>query len=1308
MRQIGLALKFLIGIIAFVAVVMILLLSTNLGIFKGIVENQLSDLLGREVAVPGKLDIQLGEQIEVYAEDVTIANAEWALEKDFVRINSIDIRIDTWSLFTPVVQIQSLQLEGIEVNLESDASGNNNWILSPSDQPADNSQADLSALPAMIVAGSVKDLRVRLKQPKLPQAINVTASDIQVAQNVADMLVLELKGDVNQIPVEFSAQAGPVGHLIELAQVDVNVSGRIGEVRIEATTTIDNLLQPRAPTARLELNSNNTGTLTDALGLSELPAGSMNLLATLTAIGAESQLLVKAELGDFSMNVKGQFKDLQHLQHVELDVSASGTDSSHIAHLFGIESTPADPYSLIGSIRLADDRVIVEGIKVNIGDSQLDIQSDSQGLTDPRNTRAKIHASGSDLGHLMQLAGMTGWLSGPFTLDAQLTQLKDGGLSVQVNTDSRDLKLHLDSTVSGQPDFVGTRTRISASGPNLQTITAAAGLAEVPAEAFELSALFNLVTDGVQIETGTLSLSEDQLSLTGLIGREPTFTATDIQFELQGPNFAKSATGFGKVINDQLALKYRASGRIESNNEHLNLHNVEAVIGASSQYKLTVDGQISTQPGYEGSRINLKTHGASLRTLLEVMGIDTVPDLPFEASAAIERLASGINIESSRARIGNDLAEFHGFFSDSPMDGDAHIFVEVRTPNLRDSLLGFGVDEEAIPADEFTATGQIRQQNKHIELLNWKARLAGADVRLSGNLGTLPELEGTNISLAITGTYLSRLLPPDERFSALNQAYGFSAKITLNGKELSLVDAEAYVGDAKLRADGSFLVSPVLSSGHFSLAANAPDLYNLYPGFAEFSAKEVLSTELHISGNWTENTWVLDRFLLEMPKAKLSASGGFDSPPDFKNTDLLLELDAASLKNFSLLAQRELPDEPARVRFRLKGAAGVISLEEFEGAVGDSVINEAEFSFRYADIPEIHLGLASNRINLKPFLPAPHAEAGSESGTPDSAIKKDRLIPDTAIPTELLKKYKASFDIRINELNLPHRTLNDLVAIGSLDEGVLHIKDANLRSSNGDSLSADFEMKPVASGVEALLAVLGKDLTFGLPVANEGEVADLPKYNIDLILNAQGATLRELAGSSNGYISIIAGKGKVPTTSLELVINDFLMQMLQKVNPFTETDPYTRYECTVVQAKVENGNIVGAPGLVAQTSKLRALGDGRIDLKTENLELNFELIPRKGIGISINELVNPFSQVSGTLMNPTLTINPESAMIKSGVAVATGGLSILAKGLKNRFLSSNDPCGEAVTLGEPMMQSIRRLYYPEQANTQPSKPVENK
>jgi hypothetical protein len=82
---------------------------------------------------------------------------------------------------------------------------------------------------------------------------------------------------------------------------------------------------------------------------------------------------------------------------------------------------------------------------------------------------------------------------------------------------------------------------------------------------------------------------------------------------------------------------------------------------------------------------------------------------------------------------------------------------------------------------------------------------------------------------------------------------------------------------------------------------------------------------------------------------------------------------------------------------------------------------------------------------------------------------------------------------------------------------------------------------------------------------------------------------------------------------------------------------------------------------------------GKIDLRSEELTIDFNTRPRKGIGVSPGMFTNPFIRLQGTLMNPRIAVGAKG--VSSGaVAAATGGLSVLAGGFIDRIKGEADLC----------------------------------
>ena len=83
---------------------------------------------------------------------------------------------------------------------------------------------------------------------------------------------------------------------------------------------------------------------------------------------------------------------------------------------------------------------------------------------------------------------------------------------------------------------------------------------------------------------------------------------------------------------------------------------------------------------------------------------------------------------------------------------------------------------------------------------------------------------------------------------------------------------------------------------------------------------------------------------------------------------------------------------------------------------------------------------------------------------------------------------------------------------------------------------------------------------------------------------------------------------------------------------------------------------------------------GSADLGSERLDLTLATQPRRGLGISAGAIVNPFYKIGGTFASPQLRVDATSAALTYGMATATGGLSILATGLRDRLLGNLNPC----------------------------------
>ncbi|MEJ2604689.1 MAG: hypothetical protein P8172_15640, partial [Gammaproteobacteria bacterium] len=190
------------------------------------------------------------------------------------------------------------------------------------------------------------------------------------------------------------------------------------------------------------------------------------------------------------------------------------------------------------------------------------------------------------------------------------------------------------------------------------------------------------------------------------------------------------------------------------------------------------------------------------------------------------------------------------------------------------------------------------------------------------------------------------------------------------------------------------------------------------------------------------------------------------------------------------------------------------------------------------------------------------------------------------------------------------------------------------------------------------------------------------RADVGIRLTGTGTDIRELAAGANGHIYIDSRGGQLISRRIvQMIYGDMLREILSTVNPFIDKSVERRLECIVVPLTIADGRLTAPANVFLRSDTLNISIHPEVDLRTEEIEIVFRTTPRKGLTISAAELINPYVKVVGTLASPGLAMDEKGALVRSGVAFATGGWSILAKAAWDRLRRSSDPCTEAVTAG---------------------------
>jgi hypothetical protein len=169
--------------------------------------------------------------------------------------------------------------------------------------------------------------------------------------------------------------------------------------------------------------------------------------------------------------------------------------------------------------------------------------------------------------------------------------------------------------------------------------------------------------------------------------------------------------------------------------------------------------------------------------------------------------------------------------------------------------------------------------------------------------------------------------------------------------------------------------------------------------------------------------------------------------------------------------------------------------------------------------------------------------------------------------------------------------------------------------------------------------------------------------------------------SSNGVLSLRQGSGRIKEIGADRIFGDIVLKIIRALNPMSEKQEYREFDCGIYDVDITDG-IATMENVAIQTDTTTVIVVGDLDFNTEKLDLAIRAKPREGLGISVGGAVNSFLKLGGTLRSPKLQIDPKGTVVAGGVAVATGGFSLLAKGLFDRLSAEADICVQDEAVSE--------------------------
>ena len=178
-----------------------------------------------------------------------------------------------------------------------------------------------------------------------------------------------------------------------------------------------------------------------------------------------------------------------------------------------------------------------------------------------------------------------------------------------------------------------------------------------------------------------------------------------------------------------------------------------------------------------------------------------------------------------------------------------------------------------------------------------------------------------------------------------------------------------------------------------------------------------------------------------------------------------------------------------------------------------------------------------------------------------------------------------------------------------------------------------------------------------------------------LILGSRGRSQAELAAHLDGAAYIELGRGPVNYGNVALLSADVATGVFRALIPgAARRQPELR--CGITLAKFTDGIGVTPYGYAARSRTANLMGRIEVDLREEQLNMQFRSRSREGVGLSISNAFSNTVTISGPLTNPAIVPNTTGLLWRGWAAFMTAGISVLGETMINRALASTNPCND--------------------------------
>ncbi|MDJ0698917.1 MAG: AsmA family protein [Woeseiaceae bacterium] len=893
-------------------------------------------------------------------------------------------------------------------------------------------------------------------------------------------------------------------------------------------------------------------------------------------------------------------------------------------------------------------------------------------LARPRRPSLGFTAAGPDINDLLGAVGLAQQGEGDIDLSGSLRPTDDGTLTLQVKGNLGRMEIETAGSVSDLQNLEQVDLDLLVTAPDLSRLLGLFGVHQLREGPFMIDVEARRQGLSLVVDRARMVFAEAQFDLSANMPTFPGLDDSRIALSIAGPDIERFRylTGLPGQATGPFAINFDVDVTPDGVELlHLDLE--------TSLVRVEANGKLGDAPDYIGSELDLTVRSGDLASLGNAYGVRHLPARPMEIRGEAVVTEQGVRTRGPLVGTVNDVrVALDGTIAIERGLLGSNVDFEIAGPDLAALIGAFGVSEY-IPDEPYDFDGQLQVDGDGYRFRGVTGTLGSSEIRVDGLLVPRHGIVGSRFDFSAGGPAFEEAMGAIGNLKVHPGQYTLAGSFSMHEDRFSFEKIELDRERGELRLDLDLGRPASRQWMNFDISGRGNDIRMLFAGNERFEVAKA-AFAAHIEGRRDGSTWSFDTVDIGIGDVTVFAGGDLDFGEGVSRTKFRFTGNIPDLSAVGTVAGHRMRPQPISWNTVVRGGSGELHVEELGAKLGESDVN-GEFHYVAGDTPEINLDLKSDSLLLVPLL-----EERQREYDPEPERSDGRLIPDIAIPFESMRRLNASVSIRVGELERDNLYLTNVHLDAELRDGVFKIPDVGFNARSG-YLQGRATIEPGDPAGLVDVEMTARDFALGLSPSN----VDLAMTgDIDLKLSGKGNDLRTVLGNANGVLMLETHGGRFSGNRfLSVLYGDLLDEILSAINPFYRSDRTTQFDCVVVPAKFVDGVMTGEPNSFIRTDKLRIATNSKVDLKTEELSVAVRTSPRRGIGISAAELLNPFVKITGTLARPKLAVDEQGVLITGGAAVATGGLSLLARGVWDRLNRSGDACALTSAEGRKLLGS---------------------